>query len=178
MSVNCDPKDRGVNSIEASIIYDPSALEVTSVTIGYLLGKDAVLNNITDAKAGSVTLALERSIKALPPTREDALCYIVFTIKTEAKGREYPVTVKSVSLIDEQERSIAIVGMGGGVITLGNLAGDADGNGIVDYRDLAILGASYRKLKGNPGFNASCDFNQDERIDEKDLAILKANYQS
>jgi len=56
-------------------------------------------------------------------------------------------------------------------------AGDITGDGIVDYKDLAVLGASYGKHEGDPDFSPLADLNNDGVVDYKDLAILGANYE-
>lgn len=55
---------------------------------------------------------------------------------------------------------------------------DINGDGCVDYRDLAILGASCGCCVGDPCYNPDADINQDGCVDHKDLAILGAWYDS
>ena len=55
--------------------------------------------------------------------------------------------------------------------------GDVDGDNVVDYKDLAILGANYGKHQSDPDFNSAADLNGDGVVDYKDLAILGANYE-
>ena len=54
--------------------------------------------------------------------------------------------------------------------------GDANGDGIVDLTDLAIVLAVFDTGNGVPGFMATADFNEDGVIDLTDLAILLANF--
>ena len=60
-------------------------------------------------------------------------------------------------------------------IVASGLLGDANGDGKVDYVDLAILGAAYGTRKREAGFSGAADLNGDGLIDFKDLAILRAN---
>lgn len=46
----------------------------------------------------------------------------------------------------------------------------------VDYKDLAMMGASYGTHDGDPGYRANVDLNEDGAVDDEDLAILQANY--
>jgi subtilisin family serine protease len=64
----------------------------------------------------------------------------------------------------------------GGVNVKEGINGDVNMDGVVDYKDLAMLAASYGKMENELGFNANADFNRDGIIDYKDLAILAANY--
>jgi len=53
---------------------------------------------------------------------------------------------------------------------------DINGDHIIDYKDLGILGVSYGLSAGQPGFNPLADLNSDGVIDYKDLGILGAHY--
>jgi hypothetical protein len=63
-----------------------------------------------------------------------------------------------------------------GVNVKEGINGDVNMDGVVDYKDLAMLAASYGRKENELGFNANADFNRDGIIDYKDLAILAANY--
>jgi mannan endo-1,4-beta-mannosidase len=55
-------------------------------------------------------------------------------------------------------------------------AGDANGDGVIDYDDLLILAASYGKNSVDAGYDIRTDYNGDGEIDYSDLIILAANY--
>jgi hypothetical protein len=59
-----------------------------------------------------------------------------------------------------------------------SVIGDVNLDGIVDYKDLAMLAASYGRMENELEFNANADLNKDGVIDYRDLAILAANYGS
>jgi outer membrane protein assembly factor BamB/subtilisin family serine protease len=63
-----------------------------------------------------------------------------------------------------------------GVNVKEGINGDVNMDGVVDYKDLAMLAASYGRMENELEFNANADFNRDGIIDYKDLAILAANY--
>jgi squalene-hopene/tetraprenyl-beta-curcumene cyclase len=54
--------------------------------------------------------------------------------------------------------------------------GDINGDGIVDYKDLAIMCSCYGTKAGDLNFRSEADLNNDGYIDYKDLAILISNY--
>ena len=56
------------------------------------------------------------------------------------------------------------------------LAGDINADGVVNYIDLGILGASYGTSRGDPWYRPGADLNGDRSVDLLDLAILAANY--
>jgi uncharacterized repeat protein (TIGR02543 family) len=53
---------------------------------------------------------------------------------------------------------------------------DINRDRIVNYRDLAILGAAYGTTRGQKEFDDRADLNKDGVIDQRDLTILGANY--
>ena len=54
--------------------------------------------------------------------------------------------------------------------------GDANSDGTVDSKDLAVFTGAYGAKSGGATFVARADFNRDGVIDVKDLAIMGANY--
>ncbi|MEM2614669.1 MAG: dockerin type I domain-containing protein [Nitrososphaerota archaeon] len=56
------------------------------------------------------------------------------------------------------------------------LMGDINSDGVVDYKDLAILISKYGSKKGDSRYSEDADLNEDGEIDYKDLAILISNY--
>ena len=53
------------------------------------------------------------------------------------------------------------------------LFGDANGDGVVDAADVALLRLSYGKSAGDPGYLSFFDFNGDGRVDVTDLRALR-----
>lgn len=60
--------------------------------------------------------------------------------------------------------------------TLSSSAGDATGDGHVNYADLVILAASFGKSAGQDGYDVRADFNGDGVVNYADLVILAASY--
>jgi len=56
------------------------------------------------------------------------------------------------------------------------LAGDVDGDGVVNYRDLFLLARAYGSSSGDSNWNCYADFNADGKVDYIDLFILARNY--
>jgi len=56
------------------------------------------------------------------------------------------------------------------------LIADINGDNIVNYKDLGLLGASYGLSVGDAGYNANADLNDDGIVNYKDLGILGAHY--
>jgi len=53
---------------------------------------------------------------------------------------------------------------------------DVNNDGKVDIYDIVSVAVSYGSRKGDDTFNPRCDFNQDERIDDIDLNLIKEFY--
>ena len=53
---------------------------------------------------------------------------------------------------------------------------DINGDGTVDFRDLALLGATYNTKDGDANYDARADLNSDGVVDFRDLAMLGAQY--
>jgi hypothetical protein len=57
------------------------------------------------------------------------------------------------------------------------LAGDANGDGKVDWRDLLLeLAPAYGSEPGDPNWNPNCDWNYDNKVDWKDLFLYLAPF--
>lgn len=54
--------------------------------------------------------------------------------------------------------------------------GDIDRDGLVGKGDLDLLQASYRTLRGQPGYDAQADLNGDGAVNIHDFSLLAANY--
>lgn len=62
--------------------------------------------------------------------------------------------------------------------TSGYLAGDINGDGIVDVIDLLGFADAWGTVSTDAAYNPLCDFNQDNSIDTLDLLALAANWGS
>jgi hypothetical protein len=54
---------------------------------------------------------------------------------------------------------------------------DLQSDCFVDISDLSIFGQSYNKQVGDTGYNACCDFNDDDWCDLSDFSFLGEHYQ-
>ncbi len=55
------------------------------------------------------------------------------------------------------------------------LAGDANGDGVVDKKDAKIVKDHIGSIYGDENYNDGADLNNDRVVDKKDLRIVKAN---
>jgi len=57
-----------------------------------------------------------------------------------------------------------------------SIQGDVNSDGLVDYKDLAIVVARYGSRRGDPSYLDAADVNLDGVIDYKDLAVVVSHY--
>ena len=178
VTISVDPKGRGISGGELNLSFDAAVMQIAKVTAGDLLGDSPIIGiEEIDNEAGRLKYALARKGVTPVPTPKGSFASITFTVKEDAKPGEYDLVITKMGLSDENFEDITEVKTEGGkVVIMPVLPGDVNGDGKVDYKDLAILGAAYGKSKGEAGYNAKADLNGDGKIDYKDLAILGANY--
>ena len=81
------------------------------------------------------------------------------------------------ALSDERFSSMVVSLPGPAIVQVRSvLVGDANGDSVVDFLDLAMLGVAYGAKEGEPGFDRGVDFNGDGIVDYRDLAMLGTNY--
>jgi parallel beta-helix repeat protein len=56
------------------------------------------------------------------------------------------------------------------------IAGDVNGDTIVNVRDLFLIGKAYGSTQPRPNWNSNCDINEDSTISQPDLEIVSENY--
>ena len=56
------------------------------------------------------------------------------------------------------------------------LAGDGNGDRIVNFLDLQLVRNSWLLSSGNPGFNPNADMNSDGSVNFLDLQLVRANW--
>jgi hypothetical protein len=171
-----DPNGNGVSASEVILRFDPSAMSITDVTIGTLLGTSPIKAIDTrNNQAGTYTVALARVGQTQTPTLKGTLLTITF--KAQGKPGSYEIQLEEVKLSDTDVNDISNIAMTNCSINITSQASaDVNGDGIVDYKDLALLGQSYGKAKGETGYNSVVDINSDDIVDYKDLALLGARY--
>ena len=177
-SITLDPKGNGVSSAQIKITFDPNTFEATDVAMGSSLGTDAIIaSKQIDNTKGTIDLAIARKGTTSKPTSPGSLAIIQFNVKPDAKPGNYTISISQIKLADETFKDITGIKVEPAVIRIGGDAiANINGDDVVDYRDLAILGTAYGSKKGDPAYQEAADLNGDGIVDYKDLAILGANY--
>jgi len=177
IDVKLDPGNYGISGGELYLKFDPSAIQITDITIGNLLG-ESPLKAVDDRNnnAGTLIVALARVGKTPVPTNPGTLITVFFKIEGQV-GKEYKIEITKIKLSDSNFNDIIGIKTSGCSVSIPTqIPEDINGDDVVDYKDLAILGASYGKSKGDPDFNSAADINGDGKVDYRDLAILGAKY--
>jgi hypothetical protein len=56
------------------------------------------------------------------------------------------------------------------------IAGDVNGDTIVNIHDLFLTGKAYGSTQPRPNWNSNCDVNEDSTVSQPDLKIVSENY--
>ena len=177
LNVSVIPKGYGISGGELTLKFDPDVLKIIDITPGDLLGMNPLegtkqIDNVN----GTLVYALSRAGYTVPPTSNGTLAFILFKVLPRARVGESTIQI-IVKLSDEMFQEIEGITIQEFTVKVSTtLLGDMNRDGIVDYRDLAILGSSYGKSRGEPGYKDEADLNNDGIVDYRDLAILGANY--
>jgi len=179
IEIKVDPKDYGISSGEMILRFNPNILQVIEISRGNLLG-DNPLEGIKqiDNVNGIIKYAIARIGSTPVPTSNGTFAIITFEVKRSATPGCYKLDFSIEFANENYEKITNIEVKGGEVYIIAGILGDINGDGTVNYIDLAILGSCYGKLKGEMGYRQEADLNNDGIIDYRDLAILGANYGS
>jgi len=177
IEIKVDPKGYGISSGEITLIFNPNILQAIEISQGNLLG-DNPLEGIKqiDNVNGIIKYAIARIGSTPVPTSNGTFAIITFEVKRSATPGCYKLDFSIEFANENYEKITNIEVKGGEVYIIAGILGDINGDGTVNYIDLAILGSCYGKLKGEIGYRQEADLNNDGIIDYRDLAILGANY--
>jgi murein DD-endopeptidase MepM/ murein hydrolase activator NlpD len=178
VTIGASSPNHAVSAGELHLSFSPSILEVISYDPGPLLGENPIRGiNKLDPASGTLVVALAR-LGASPTTSQpDVFLKVRFRVKELNNTKDSSLKLDSLTLSDERFLGMTVSLPGPATIHISsNHPGDGNGDNLVDYRDLAILGASYGTKTGEANFDSRADFNQDGIVDYRDLAILGANY--
>jgi len=178
VKVSVNPNGKGISSGEIRLSFNTSVLEVTSLNKGDLLGSNAIdPGSIYNNSEGTIKTIYARVGATVPPTPSGTWSTVVFKVKSGASPGTTNISITSVSLADENFAELTGIIIANGTATVsGGLTGDINGDNIVNYKDLGLLGASYGLSLGDTGYNAKADLNNDGIVNYKDLGILGAHY--
>jgi len=172
-----EPGGRGVSSGEIHLSFDSTVMEIVDVEVGDLLGSNPLMGmKQIDNAAGTFGYALARSGSTPTTTPTGSFATVKLMAKSDAAPGRYTLTVTEASLADESFKDITGIRLQSGTVIVKAIPSDINGDSKVDYKDLAMLGASYGKSQGEFGFDSSTDLNNDGVVDYKDLAILGSIY--
>jgi len=177
VDVAVDPAGYGVSSGEINIAFDATVMQADSIESGDLLGVSPLVGvKEIDNVAGTIKYALARVGTTTLPTPPGAFATATFTVKSDAPIGTYDIDITTVGLADESFEDIPGITINDGVVKVIMLEGDINGDCVVDYKDLGILGATYGKSAGDADYDSRADINDDDTVDYKDLGILGAHY--
>jgi len=171
------------NGIFIGLIRDVAVISViTDLSIAYQ--RWLVNVNVTVKNKGNVTETFEvkiyyegnlggtGTVTDLPPNEETTItivwnttgvpCCHNYTISATAGPVPYEFNLSDNSLTDGKVKI--------------RVMGDANGDGVVDMRDIGIVCNAYGSNPTKPNWNPYLDFNRDNRVDLRDIGIVCNNY--
>ena len=89
---------------------------------------------------------------------------------------DYEIKAETSPVANETDKADNIFVDGTVYVTHPPILGDADGDGDVDCKDLAVLAGAYGSSSGQPTYDTRADFDNDGDVDYDDLTLLVANY--
>jgi len=174
------PAGNGISCGSVTISFNAGVMQVNSVVAGNLLGASPMVAPgypKIDNTAGTVETDLSRVGATVPPTSNGTWATITLTVKSSAPDGTYGINITSASLANETFVDIPGITTVDGTVTVepsGFPRWDINEDGVVDYKDLGILGAHYGETTTTP--YPRWDINEDGVVDYKDLGILGAHY--
>jgi len=99
---------------------------------------------------------------------------LIFTWNTtDVPYGNYTISATAKTVLGETDTGDNTYTDGWVVVTV---AGDVNGNGVVDASDLFYLSKIHGSKPGDPDWNPNCDINGDSKVDVSDLSDLSRNY--
>ena len=164
----------GIVATRIFIYYDSAVLTLNRVTDGGLLGDDAMLAN-ADITSEPYCVIWEDTLSAANHTADGILLTLSFTIRENAPLGTTAVTLAydAGSTFDKDLTDVPFAVVNGAVEIVDRKPGDANGDGVVDLMDAALI---KRMLAGGFGVTvdeANADVNADGIVNLKDAALVR-----
>lgn len=161
----------GIAFLSVTLNYDTSVLTLQSVSNGTIISDmNEGLNLVWSADSNA--------------TGTGVLCQVTFLVKEDAQDGDYTVSVDVREAYDENTNDVSFSVSGGTVTVLSTVYGDANGDGVVNGKDVVLL----RKYIANYNYDtgassvvvsAGADANGDGFVNGKDVVLMRkymANY--
>jgi hypothetical protein len=128
------------------------SFNVTVYYDGNIIGKQSVTN--LPSKTNTTLIFLWDTV-GVPPCHN-------YTISAEASKLPYEFDIGDNILSD-------------GTVKI-KMMGDANGDGIVNIKDVVIVSAAFGSIPGDPNWDPDADMNDDKVINIKDIVLVSVNY--
>mgnify|MGYP005851083551 CR=1 FL=1 len=173
LEVLVDPQGYALAQVQGRLTFDPRALRPVDVVVG------EVLQGLPRAWEDQGNAVVFNILGGSGTARPGVVARVRFRVRGDAPGEGARVVLEELTpslpsglpLASSLETTEVTVGLTG-------LVGDLNADGVVDIRDLSLLGSSYNAHQGEGRFRPQADLNADGVVDRSDLAALAANYGS
>ena len=161
--------------IDFTFVWDPAYILVTDIKPGTFFGqneKEVTLLQETEAGKGRMKVKIFRNDQK-GVSGEGVLLSIKLV------GVSKGTTVLSIEQPSAKNTTLdpfPIQGTEAKTVVTQFLAGDVNGDGLVNLEDLTLFSRSFGSKKGDMNYDSRCDFNNDGFVDGIDLILLAYNW--
>ena len=145
---------------------------------GWLVGIDVTVANLGEAAENfTVTVYYDGNVIALQSVYLEPNATSVLSFVWNTTGvpycHNYTISAYATPVLYETELTNNTCIDGGVKI---HIAGDTNGDGIIDYRDISQVAMAFGTTPGHQRWNPDCDLNRDGLIDMKDAFIVAKRF--
>ncbi len=175
--VNIEIKDaKNLSYIEFQVLYDPILVECLNVEPSLMLQQmpqeNYSLIKEIDQANGIVVIKVMMNTDVL---LQGSGSFITLSLIGINKGTS-SLAIQKASAKTNELKEYPIIGSEVDILVTEYLAGDVNGDGIVDINDLALFAQAFGTTKEDTNYDPRCDFNDDGKVDGVDLIILSYNF--
>lgn len=163
----------GIVATRLHLTYDPAVLTLTGVTDGGLIGTNTFTPG-RDLTAIPFTVLWMDALSPVNYTENGVLVTYTFTVSEDAKPGTTPITLTydTGSTYDFNLDDVSFAVQNDLVTVTDRTPGDANGDGVIDLKDVAIIRRSLASGWNVTVDEANADVNADKVVDLKDAAVL------
>jgi hypothetical protein len=175
--VNIEIKDaKNLSYVEFQVLYDPILVDCLDVEPSLLLQQMpeenySIIKEI-DQTNGIVVIKVMMNTNVL---LQGSGSFITLSLIGINKGTSQ-LAIQKASAKTNELKEYPIIGSEVDILVTEYLAGDVNGDGIVDVHDLALFAQAFGTSKKDTNYDPRCDFNDDGKVDGVDLIILSYNF--
>jgi hypothetical protein len=180
-AVSCDVGDGYVSIIKHDIAVTGCSASTNATYVGRLVDVNVIVENEGNV-AENVTVKVYADNQLIATLSASLGPNEMVTLTATWNTSSWAPSLTPRRLKAEAEAVPYEVSLENNVFTDGNvtlkIAGDVNGDGAVDIKDLELWDAAYGSKPGDPNWNPQADINGDNIVDKEDGILIIQNYKS